>query len=302
MTAAECKTSNLCSYSGLCTAKGGTCVASSEAECRASKRCGTHGDCGFDEGRLTCAPASDADCANASEALGRSYSKSMSMCVGILPCSDSPRCLAHGVCGGGFKDVKTIESGSDPSKAYVATDKVQECGIGTDADCARSTGCAETGSCFVIDVNGTKVCGPKSSDDCKKSKACTTQGNCALIEWRCAPGSDSDCEKDPFQCGEWGNCTFKDGACVATAESCKASKHCATTGTCSLGPSGQCAVVSAADCKELCAAEGKCSPMQSGGAPNGQCVNTSDRECRASRACKEKKLCQHGAGYCVQPY
>lgn len=123
----DCRKSGACALLGLCTARGGKCVAGSDADCRASIACRESGYCTARKGG--CLLTSDADCQLTDE------------------CRRSGRCsLKHGMCEVSDAGCRRLRACKEFGRCSVGEQGV-ECRVKSDADCKRSAVCKERGWC-----------------------------------------------------------------------------------------------------------------------------------------------------------
>lgn len=289
----DCNRSSIdpCIREGRCTAQGGQCIATREADCRASWLCSQHGWCGLREGR--CQAVAAADCAKTEGcAKGGTCSQREGRCVvgSDRDCQRSRRCTRYGLC---TLDA-TAESCSkdvtcpDSHAPCTACQNVGVCRVTNDADCRASDECRFHGSCTA----SGGACRATKDLDCRQAKACKQRGLCTLKDGQCIAASNADCRASD-ECRESGTCFVDkggEGECVAMADAdCKRSLICKLNGHCSLSPTycsasdegGRCAVDSEG-CMQLC---------------GGRCV--ADREgCKRSVGCKKHGACEVYCGSC----
>jgi hypothetical protein len=209
-----CQRSVGCAERGLCFADfhvsphlpGYTlgCRAETPAQCRASKRCRSEGECSLDRGR--CAVKNAADCPT-----GRCQERGL---CGIVDghcaattntdCERSARCQTHGECG--------LHSGA--------------C-VPTREGCARLSSCTEFGWCEPS-PNGCVA----TAQSCRDSRACRTEGRCSLVGSECKSATDADCAGSDL-CRDLGRCHHGIRRCEArTAADCRKSRACKNGGAC----------------------------------------------------------------------
>lgn len=155
-----------CKERGLCTNVDGTCVAGSDAHCRASDDCKERGACSAVEGR--CRAANDSSC-------GRS-----------LVCESSGACVAEdGAC--------VVARDEDCARSTLCertgrcTAKTGACEVASDAGCQKTRGCREEGRCAYR--NGE--CAATSEQDCHHAARCRDHG-CVFSEGRCVAYPELD--------------------------------------------------------------------------------------------------------------
>ncbi len=137
------------------------CVASSDAECRASNACKVRGECSKvgDE----CKPANDADCQASTNCKSSGNCTKTTVCAvtGAKDCSGEP-CTLHGLC-------KFVSLGSDFGR----------CEPATSADCKRSASCSTDGQCGLVkDPTGRALCAPVTDADCSAAQICKSEQRC----------------------------------------------------------------------------------------------------------------------------
>lgn len=136
-----------CRDDGRCTLRFGTCVPSSDAECRASRAC-------REEGRCYLITRFSPECS----------------ALDANDCLRSTGCRERGECS---------LSGIDGGKRL--------CVAQTPADCWRSAICRDEGRCTPIQVamSDHLHCERASDADCRGSRACTDEGRCRLVSGEC---------------------------------------------------------------------------------------------------------------------
>ncbi len=94
-----------CAFEGLCEEVDGSCVATSEEQCSASRWCKRYGRCTLDNKNHTCTVGSDADCRAAIECIDDGRCKFRrdpwsESCVAAskTDCEKSNNCLAKSRC------------------------------------------------------------------------------------------------------------------------------------------------------------------------------------------------------------
>jgi len=221
--------------------------------------------------------------------------------------------------------------------------------------CQWTTGCFERGHCSPADASGR--CAATSDADCAQSRGCRESGQCAFSAGRCValggalePRDDEDdrafdarvdatCAPTPA-CRDFGACGYvydREGKrCAATPEGCRRSVLCRYAGMCGVG--GQPDVdpdvhveLAAAECgatdpgveakapacqreglcgrssaerrkacesSQACREDGRCgpNPTTEGGptrhhADDAPCAARSDRDCQRSEGCKRWGRC-----------
>ena len=182
-------------------------------------------------------------------------------------CQEQDACRIHGLC----------------------TQKHEGCVAGSEADCKGSLGCRALGAC-------SEISGECRVIECNDTPACHRDGRCVTGRdaRSCAWTGNTDLECQSAQgkkrvnpCQTTGQCTTKDGYCVATQNAqCAASALCKTYGKCAVND-GECIAKEDAHCKASigCLESGRCT------AASGQCVAGSDADCANSKRCVK-------AGYC----
>lgn len=211
----DCKSSELCSVSGQCSAKDGACVAAGDGDCQSSQACKRQGNCSAYQGscqnpaktvhgECTKSCASEGACVLQA---GKCVALSRLHCAGTFdetPEPESP-CGAEGLC--------SAESGS--------------CKATGDADCVRSAVCKDQGRCHA--EGGHCVA---TEADCQKSAQCSKDGKCGVLAGACAATKSSDCRQS-MRCPLEGTCTAKDGRCLAlSAADCQRSSNCKSVNHC----------------------------------------------------------------------
>lgn len=153
-----------CHEEGTCTDKAGECLASSDADCRASMVCARNGRCTVDPKTHTCVARVDADCAAADVCLrgGRNPTAQADtrVCMtrpGVDVCSSeicarTESCAIRGACAA----VSGICAPTEP------------------AHCANSRACKVRGLCTYRDY----TCFGSSQTDCDVSYECLAYGRC----------------------------------------------------------------------------------------------------------------------------
>jgi hypothetical protein len=158
-----------------------------------------------------------------------------------------------------------------------AGDGMYRCYAGSDADCAGSEICVQTGRCFAAedgacvlpqDVAARRCaisptcrvwggchprdgfCEPQTADDCQRSLECRTQGRCELDADRHA------CFAGPTTCASTTGCELE-GICTYVEEPLTIAGHCV------LGANGSCAATLA------CRRDGRCAPLPLEGCSEG---------------------------------
>ncbi len=163
-----------CAFAGLCTAKGGECVAATDEDCKQSVVCKADGSCAATQGRCTLGATTRADC-NRQHALRN-------------PCKEDGRCTPK---DGGC--IATKDTDCTPLEACrrlgQCTAQEERCTAAKDADCRNSEACKD------LDLCTRHAEGTCAAADCRKTRACRQLGQCALIDGRCRAGKDADCQQ-----------------------------------------------------------------------------------------------------------
>ena len=288
----------LVGLAGCAVSEGGDCAK--PEDCASGLTCGAFGTC---ETRATI------ECEKARDCAGRGRCKSSEgECIAASTelCAQSENCKLRGICVALDGDCRVPASSDAECESEFGENKVSPCdawgsctadnGVcvaSSDADCKRSFLCTNWGQCTAREGK----CVASKTADCKSSRWCKDSGtHCVLVGDVCALGalSDADCgqeygiEGDKFiPCAERGDCTVKDGRCIATKDSdCKQSDWCKTMGMCSLTERNSCSVGSDADCRlsESCRSSGKCTADLNSALP--QCKPGSRADCVQSELCK----------------
>jgi hypothetical protein len=158
-TDAGCRASTVCLTEGRCTAKDGACVAT-DASCGARWECRWNGACSASSGR--CRATSDADCA------------------------PSEGCKASGRC--------RHRNGT--------------CVVAKSEDCARSLECAGAGRC----IAASGFCQQGDDAYCRGTEGCRELGQCSAGLLRCEATADEDCRASAV-CKKYGWCEAEQGSC-----------------------------------------------------------------------------------------
>jgi len=211
---ADCSAgANPCREWGLCTPKGGKCVAGSDEDCAKSRHCANYGRCTARDGRCVVSATEEIPC------------KAARGPAGMEPCREHGHCTAKdGVCVAATdEDCKQSEACKDRGrcKANEAGDCVAE----SDASCKGSDRCDGHGECSAVEG----WCVARTEGNCALAPPCQE----GMTEAWCYSGyNDEDCE-DGGHCTDWGRCSHKDGWCVADSDSdCKRSERCKKDGYC----------------------------------------------------------------------
>ena len=208
------------------------------------------------------------------------------------PCPDGEVCVRDRHCTPTACEQLCRESG----KCTFGRDQfgMENCIVGSTADCEISDLCEEFGKCVAYRIArlGFRIClvAAESNADCavphgtKGQIPCEAVGECAAESGVCINTSDEDCEKSKV-CKVAGLCGHSSilPFCVARSpEHCTQAEVCAYAGYCSYFD-GYCAAGSDADCEqsELCETEGRCKykPFHEGAGGNavgGLCVTPED--------------------------
>ena len=187
-----------CRLEGACTSKEGVCVATNDADCRASSQCRGAGQCTLEGDRCV---AADADCAA------------------------STMCEMNGWCaalegGDGCYEGRTACGATCWARGDCARiDGV--CQPESDAECEASVACKVAGRC-AIGGRPAVMCGATEDRHCEQSLECEAYGRCTRSGIACASGERrapmSGCVGRP-ECAQEGRClTTDEGACVSAAE------------------------------------------------------------------------------------
>lgn len=125
---------------------------------------------------------------------------------------------------------------------------------------------------------------------------CTTDGKLTPENERCVASSDEDCLVSRI-CTYFGQCSARDGECLATEYDCTRSLACRHEGRCTFN-GGRC-VVGVDDCARsyLCMRVGNCALDAVG----GRCVPRSEEDCRQSMACATGGVCHFDGSACARP-
>lgn len=128
-------------------------------------------------------------------------------------CDGGPSCVQSGLCGA------TVTLKGSPGVV---------CAPRSDADCAASKDCAQSGRCRMVG----EACGATSDADCATLDLCRSHGFCSEVNGSCAPAKVQDCRPTPG-CTERGLCTPLDGVCKAGSDAdCRQSELCQKSRAC----------------------------------------------------------------------
>ncbi len=300
----RCPTANSCSYEGLCQLRDGKCAATQDAHCQSSVSCKSGGRCTAHDGQCTWDGTSESDCRKPRGKDGHnpcvhyarcSFRDGVCALLSDADCQQGERCTSEGACS--FKDGK--------------------CQVLSDADCAQA--CRAHGRCkFGMSRlhGGSKPipsCIAIKNADCLKSKGCIDDGTCKLSANtpRCVAGTDAQCARSRA-CRDRGLCKsgfahgWPDPRCVAVSDTlCRRSSNCKQAGSCHLVVQpppfmmAVCGAKSKTDCKrsDACRLEGYCQLE-----PNETyCKVGGDDDCRKSQACKKDGRCSFDANAAMTP-
>ena len=176
-------------------------------------------------------------------------------------------------------------------------------------------GCQERGKCVAEMVGDSTSCKATTDAQCASSELCRDTGRCKAVKGSCRKAARS-----PDECRAWsgcqtdGECSLNNGICVVGgADDCTNSTGCLERGTCGFyapGVTGDpylspargkallalidpldllCRPLSNADCRRStgCTEEAKCSLQY------GYCYLTNDADCQVSNLCREKGGCSY---------
>lgn len=153
--AEDCRASDTCRSSGLCTLDKEKCVGGSAEDCRASEQCKSAGACTYTGDPFKpCRPRTDADCgqSQACKRKGQCH-PAQDRCVvqSDADCQQAEVCRRDGACS--VASSHEPDGATKPHQAQTATRKpgVPRCQAGSDADCAQSQACKKDGRCKAVD-------------------------------------------------------------------------------------------------------------------------------------------------------
>jgi hypothetical protein len=226
------------------------CIATNDADCRASTDCAKQGKCTAVDER--CQPTRDEDCLRSRVCAEEGQCSADSAVYGrYCAATDSARCRALPACR--EKGACTATGGA--------------CRPGSDEECAASAACLARGACTRKDDH----CALVGDADCRRTVMCKERGLCAAFEGTCVDPRDLACLSS-LGCTYAGLCTQGEGRCVARSDArCRSSTHCALSGLCKAA-GDRCVADADADCRasEGCRRSGLCV------ASGGKCVEESD--------------------------
>jgi hypothetical protein len=116
------------------------------------------------------------------------------------------------------------------------------CESPADVECRESVFCERWGACAEVDREsdydlGGFFCGPTKQEHCEASTwTCQQDGQCTLRDGECVAVSDDECEASSLACAIEGRCSARGGRCVASGDDCaealicKAHKACTAFG------------------------------------------------------------------------
>ena len=221
-----CRMGARCTHEGACRfdAERQLCVVSPEG-CRESYACAEAGVCDYDAATQRCVAGADA-------------------CRHSEACASSGRCLlVAGRCvAGSAEDCAASAACRDGGACHL---RGEGCVVLESADCAASTRCAQLGHCFAVDAQGQvtaesgAIRGCGHGGRCDALEVCRRWGRCGVVEGRCAPVRDEDCQKS--------EACSRDGACHRIA---------ASPGVFGQGP--RCGAKSDEDCVGKCGGKTPC--------------------------------------------
>lgn len=151
----DCRASDTCRSSGLCTLDKEKCVGGSAEDCKASEQCKSAGACSFTGDPFKpCRPRTDADCAQSAGCKRKGHCHpAQDRCVvqNDEDCLPSEVCRRDGACS-----VATFHKHGDEDEPHQAQSAavsrgVPRCEAGSDADCAQSQACKQGGRCKAVD-------------------------------------------------------------------------------------------------------------------------------------------------------
>jgi len=153
----DCRKSDTCRSSGLCTLEKEKCVGAAAEDCAASEQCRSAGACSFTGNPFEpCRPRTDADCgeSQACKRHGRCH-PAQDRCVvqTEADCRQAEVCRRDGACS---FTVPTDEPSDTQSPHQAASSPgprgaLLRCEAANDADCAQSQACRKDGRCKAVD-------------------------------------------------------------------------------------------------------------------------------------------------------
>jgi len=203
-----------CTEDGLCGAKNGRCVATTDEDCRKSRVCRQKGACSMHDD--VCAVVSDEDCKRSVLCTqGGKCSSSEGKCkFAAGACRERPECKERGQC---VEDGEVCSVGSDQDceasrrcrQEAECTLRDGDCVLADDDDCARSHWCWEYANC----KRGPGPGGCFRDAPFARSEACRRYGCCGKGEGqRCRARSDDECKKSELCAGKT-RCWNENGVC-----------------------------------------------------------------------------------------
>lgn len=285
-----CQEGEFCEHFGMCTDRGGRCIAETDEDCRRSQPCRKDERCVAVDGTCHVGANSDADCSRPRGLRGKvpcdrgACTASQGICVVASDedCEQMDGCRLRGKCT--FKEGRcVVGSQVDCARSWLAcreqgrcsfSPKLRGCFVGANEDCSQSRWCKERGRCT---ASGKMMCRAGSTDDCRQSARCVQKGLCTHHKGVCQAASDADCRQSKA-CKDLGHCTARNGTCADTwgYGTCVVSTEpgydrcclfCRQFGWCHAQVGGRCRALSDDDCRQsdVCRQAGQCTAL------NGSC-------------------------------
>ncbi|MBI2375337.1 MAG: hypothetical protein HYV07_15180 [Deltaproteobacteria bacterium] len=202
--ALECRGTVACQTFGRCSHDGTRCVAHSDDDCRASKRCREDGLCGRDRRTMSCVLDDDA-------------------------CARTSGCRENGLCGArGERCAPRVSADCEKSAACrregqcFGSEDGLRCdvhGVSNQDACGRAEVCRTEGRCAASVDEGTRswVCAPDGPGACQRSEGCRISGACTFQPGgrvaSCIAATHEDCRRS-VGCGKEQLCFAHDGRCI----------------------------------------------------------------------------------------
>ena len=166
---------------------------------------------------------------------------------------------------------------------------------GADPGCTKE--CADSGLCtgYVAGetchdypyvghqcTGGYHACTADTNEECAQAKVCHEDGECTAKDGKCVA---TDCAK-ALTCKQEGQCTAKDGKCVAAGTDCAEALTCKQEGRCT-AKDGKCVAVGT-DCAKalICTQEGRCTASE-----DGHCWVRDNHDCAEAQVCTQEGRC-----------
>ena len=153
--AEDCRASDTCRSSGLCTLDKEKCVGGSKKDCTASEQCKSAGACSFTGDPFKpCRPRTDADCGQSAVCKRKGQCHpAQDRCVvqSDADCQASEVCRRDGACSMATVHEHDGEDNPHPAPTAARRQAMPRCEAGDDADCAQSQACKQGGRCKAVD-------------------------------------------------------------------------------------------------------------------------------------------------------